>query len=187
MIQIKVYGAALVLRITMGNAAKIDWLVNNHVVISMKLSNILFENTNGIVNITGYHRNDNPEFKKEDITMSPRITRQSKRGQTYVGFYITMPEMNIDNVEELPNSITAPIEIGDSYGKYLYQINVSVPRQQILLSTDDYGFTRISQDELSELKKLGKKFVYVTVGVTSAEGIILDPSIITSVKKIEDY
>lgn len=149
----------------------------------MKLYEILFEEVGEMIEIVGYHRNNNPEFSKSDITMEPRITRQSKGEIGNVGFYITMPKMKVDSVEDLPSRIESPMDIGKHYGEYLYEILVSVPREQILLNNKMMGSTRISSDDLV---KMDKKFIYVPRGFPTAEGIVLDPAIITSVKKIEE-
>ena len=147
----------------------------------MKLFKILFEEVGEMIEIVGYHRNNNPKFSKSDITMEPRITRQSKGGVGNVGFYITMPKMNVDSVEDLPSRIESPMNIGKNYGEHLYEIMVSVPREQILLNNNTMGSTRVSSDDLA---KMDKKFIYVPRGFPTAEGIVLDPSIVTSVRKI---
>ena len=150
----------------------------------MKLSEILFEQAEDKIKIVGYHRNNNPEFSKSVITMEPRITRQSKGEIGNVGFYITMPKMKVDSVEDLPSRIESPMDIGKHYGEYLYEIEISVPREQILLNNKTTGSsTRISSDDLV---KMDKKFIYAPRGFPTAEGIVLDPAIITSVKKIEE-
>ena len=149
----------------------------------MKLYKILFEQAEDRIEIVGYHRNNNPEFSKSDITMEPRITRQSKGGVGNVGFYITMPKMNVDSVENLPSRIESPMDIGKNYGEYLYEISVSVPRGQILLNNNTMGSTRVTSDDLA---KMDKKFIYVPRGFPTAEGIVLDPSIVTSVKRVEE-
>ena len=149
----------------------------------MKLYEILFEQAEDIIDIVGYHRNNNSEFSKSDITMEPRITRQSKGGVGNVGFYITMPRMKVDSVEDLPSRIETPMDIGKHYGEHLYEISVSIPREQILLNNNTIGSTRISSDDLA---KINKKFIYVPRGFPTAEGIVLDPSIVRSVKKVEE-
>ena len=147
----------------------------------MKLYKILFEQAEDRIEIVGYHRNNNPKFSKSDITMEPRITRQSKGGVGNVGFYITMPKMNVDSVENLPSRIESPMDIGKNYGEHLYEIVISVPREQILLNNNTMGSTRVSSGDLA---KMDKKFIYVPRGFPTAEGIVLDPSIVTSVRKI---
>ena len=75
------------------------------------------------------------------------------------------------------------MDIGKHYGEHLYEISVSIPREQILLNNNTIGSTRISSDDLA---KINKKFIYVPCGFPTAEGIVLDPSILRSVKKVEE-
>jgi hypothetical protein len=151
----------------------------------LKLTSILFENLDDTISIIGFHRNNNPDFTKEDITMEPRKTRQSKRGGSNVGFYITMPKMKIDSVEDLPTSIVAPVDVGEHYGEHLYAISISVPRNQIKLDNSFMGSTRIKSEDLPNFQSENIKFIYIPLGMPSAEGVVLDPSIITSIEKIE--
>ncbi len=156
--------------------------------MSIRLSSILFEEQGteqDTINIVGYHRNNNPDFSISDVTMEPRATRQSKRGGLNVGFYITMPKMKIKSIEELPTEIAAPIDVGEHYGEHLYEISISVPRNQIKLNNSILGSTRIGSEDLASFQSSNIKFIYVPSGMPSAEGVVLDPSIITSIKKIE--
>jgi hypothetical protein len=120
----------------------------------MKLSNILFESEGtDLIHITGYHRSDNPDFKISDITMNPRITRQSKRSQEdKIGFYITMPKIKISSAEDIPTKLIAAPDTGQHYGEFLYKIKIAVPREQIFLNTYILGSTRISPKALAALK-----------------------------------
>ena len=153
----------------------------------MKLYDLLFESAeNDLISIVGYHRNDNPDFKQSDITMEPRVTRQSKgTDPDKAGFYITMPRIKVDTIEDLPDTLEGSSEVGKHYGNYLYKITINVPRGQILLNLKMIGSTRISPSELTGIYK-GNKFIYVPRGFPTAEGVVLDPSIITSVEKIEE-
>ena len=153
----------------------------------MKLYDLLFESAeNDSIAIIGYHRSNNPDFSQSDITMEPRLTRQSKGGNpNEVGFYFTMPKMNVRSIEDLPDTLEGPFEVGKDYGAYLYKVTISVPRDQIFLDLSMDGSTRITPDQIAE-KYGGNKFVYAPRGVPTAEGVVLDPSIITSVDKIED-
>ena len=153
----------------------------------MKLYKLLFESAeNDLIRIAGYHRSNNPDFSQSDITMEPRLTRQSKGGNPdKVGFYFTMPKMNVRSIEDLPDTLEGSSEVGKHYGNYLYKITINVPRGQILLNLKMIGSTRISPSELTGIYK-GNKFIYVPRGFPTAEGVVLDPSIITSVDKIED-
>ncbi len=75
----------------------------------MKLYKLLFESAeNDLIRIVGYHRNDNPDFSQSDITMEPRVTRQSKGGNPdKAGFYITMPKIRVDTIQDLPDTLEA--------------------------------------------------------------------------------
>jgi hypothetical protein len=154
---------------------------------AMKLYDLLFESAeNDSIAIIGYHRSNNPDFSQSDITMEPRLTRQSKGGNpNEVGFYFTMPKMNVRSIEDLPDTLEGSSEVGKHYGNYLYKITINVPRGQILLNLKMIGSTRISPSELTGIYK-GNKFIYVPRGFPTAEGVVLDPSIITSVEKIEE-
>ena len=153
----------------------------------MKLYDLLFESAeNDSIAIIGYHRSNNPDFSQSDITMEPRLTRQSKGGNpNEVGFYFTMPKMNVRSIEDLPDTLEGPFEVGKDYGAYLYKVTISVPRDQIFLDLSMDGSTRITPDQIAE-KYGGNKFVYAPRGVPTAEGVVLDPSIVNSVEKIEE-
>ena len=146
---------------------------------------ILFESEDtDLIDITGYHRNDNPDFKISDITMNPRITRQSKRNQEdKIGFYITMPRIKISSTEDIPNELITAPDTGQHYGEFLYKIKIAVPRDQIFLNTYILGSTRISPKDIAE-KYDNKKFIYVPNGFPTAEGIVLDTDIIKSIEPI---
>ena len=83
----------------------------------MKLYDLLFESTeNDLIRIVGYHRSNNPDFNQSDITMEPRLTRQSKGNiPDMVGFYFTMPKMNIRSIEELPDTLESSSQIANHY------------------------------------------------------------------------
>ena len=153
----------------------------------MKLYDLLFESAeNDLIRIVGYHRSNNPDFNQSDITMEPRLTRQSKGNiPDMVGFYFTMPKMNVHSIEELPDTLESSSEIAKHYGIYLYKIIINVPRDQIFLDLAMDGSTRITPDQIAG-KYGGNKFIYAAKGVPSAEGVVLDPSIITLVEKIEE-
>ena len=154
---------------------------------AMKLYKLLFESAeNDLIRIAGYHRSNNPDFSQSDITMEPRLTRQSKGGNpNEVGFYFTMPKMNVRSIEDLPDTLEGPFEVGKDYGAYLYKVTISVPRDEIFLDLKVGGSTRITPDQIAG-KYGGNKFVYVPRGFPTGEGVVLDPSIVTSVEKIEE-
>lgn len=153
----------------------------------MKLYDLLFESDeNDLIRIVGYHRNDNPDFSQSDITMEPRLARQSKGDNPdKIGFYITMPRIIVDTIQDLPDTLESSSEDGKHYGIYLYKVTINVPRDQIFLDLKVMGSTRITSDQIAE-KYGGNKFVYVPKGFPTGEGVVLDPSIITSVEKIEE-
>lgn len=153
----------------------------------MKLYKLLFESAeNDLIRIVGYHRSDNPDFSQSDITMEPRVTRQSKGGNPdKVGFYITMPKIRVDTNQDLPDTLEGSSDVGKHYGIYLYKVTINVPRDEIFLDLKMAGSTRITPDQIAG-KYGGNKFVYVPRGFPTAEGVVLDPSIVTSVEKIEE-
>ena len=152
----------------------------------IKLSKLLYEAVdNDLIEIIGYHRSNNENLSLSNISMDPRETRQSgTANKKYVGFYITMPKIKVESLEDLPSKIEGSSKGGENYGKYLYKVTLKVPRREILLNNAMVGSTRISSEDLGD-KYLGKKFIYVPRGFPTAEGIVLDTSIIQSVEKVE--
>lgn len=153
----------------------------------MRLFNFLFEENNvgnDLIEIVGYHRSDNSELTIGSISMEPRDTRQKgSANKKYIGFYITMPKIKVDGLEDLPRRMEASSQGGENYGRYIYKISLEVLRGEIILNNKFLGSTRITQEDLTE-RHSGKKFIYVPRGLPTAEGIVLDTSIIKTVEEV---
>lgn len=157
------------------------------------------------INIIGYHGSALNNLTKSNIGIFASEIKKtwSHQGAKYGGFYITMPAgVDIENTnsiqdtrENLQSAKNYAIKSAEGLSKKdptnknisptVYEISISVPKNELIISDKPLQYTRISDSDIKDLISNGTKFIYKRRGIPSSEGIVLDKDIIKSINKID--